>query len=147
MSMSTNSDLPILPEQAEFLKRILRLSRRGDLGWEVTADPNTIAASLGEDYSVRIQIVPDLSNEDSGPDHQISLMKGRRLLFTLDRQSFLDTAPFQSLFSQKGEFYMYTLFKELWDRAYMKAAKISDDLDHVNQLLQDKLSEGDEVPF
>src|SRR4051794_6232967 len=92
----------VVPEHAEFIRSLMQLARRGDIAWETTADADVIIAALDAGYSVRLETVPDLQNADSEPDHQVSLLKGRRLLFTLDRLSFDSTAPFQALYPGKA---------------------------------------------
>jgi hypothetical protein len=139
-------NIPVVPEQAEFVKNLVHLTRRGDIAWETTADPDIMLAALGDEYSVRLQQVPDLEQSSQEPDHQISLFKGRRLLFSLDRTSFPSSEPFETLYPNTRA-YVYTVFKEIWDRAYLKANKISDELAKVNRILSSKLEEDDEVPF
>lgn len=138
----------LTPEMIDLLKKVVRLTRDGSLAWEVTADPDVLVAPLGGDYSVKIQRVPDFGDDEESsdiPDQVVTIAKGRRELFTLDRRDFNNLTTFRAAFADtlvRPTDGPYPIFKELWDRAYFKAAKIEDEVSAINKLLDTKLRSG-----
>lgn len=138
----TNST--IVPEQIEFLRKVFHLTRKNEIDWDTTADLRTLVAPLAGEYSVRLQQIDDLEGQSEISDHQLTLMKKGRALFSLDRSDVSDLSTFEQYFAGQ-QLYSYTVFKELWDRAYLKANKISDEVEKVNKLLDSLLR--DDPPF
>src|SRR5215213_6743503 len=94
-------DTILTPEMIDLLKKVVRLTRDGSLAWEVTADPDVLIAPLGGDYSVKVQRVPDFGDEEESsdiPDQIVTIAKGRRELFSLDRRDFTNLAAFRTAF-------------------------------------------------
>jgi hypothetical protein len=133
----------------DILKKVVRLTRNGSLAWEATADPDVLIAPLGGDYSVKLNLVPDFSYDPEygdpddvpQPDHIVTVAKGRRELFSLDRRDFSDASAFSAAFGDLLDpgGTPYTMFKEIWDRAYYKAAKIDEEVQTINRLLDAKM--------
>jgi hypothetical protein len=128
---------PVILEMGEFLVKVLHATQKGSLAWETTADPDIMFAPLGGEYSVKLEQVEDFEGNSSAPDHILTLLKGRRPLFSLDRRNFENTDTLKKILD--SEIVPFHIFKELWDRAYFKASKISDELDVVNKLLDTRL--------
>jgi hypothetical protein len=148
-----SSSAIITPEMVGLLKKVVRLTREGQLPWEATADPATLIAPLGGDYSVRVQLVPDFDydpdysepDDEPVPDQVVTIAKGRRELFSLDRRDFADVAKFSGAFADvidSDSNTAFGLFRELWDRAYFKAAKIDEEVQAINRLLDAKIKTG-----
>src|ERR1041385_8666870 len=89
-------------EQVDFMFKIAKLTSLGQLAWESTADGNLLIAPLSTEYTVRIKKVGDLDGKfDAEDDHEVSLLKGRKTLFSLTRLDFVDASAFRTLRSEE----------------------------------------------
>lgn len=67
-------------------------------------------------------------------------------MLKLDRRD-ISTDEVTSLFSRFGYEAPYSVFAELWRRAFYKANKISDALEDANRILDKMMGVEDDVPF
>lgn len=133
-----SDDVPVSPDAAKFLANVLEATRRGTLPWETTADPATLVSQLEGDYSLKLELVPDLDGQQTPePDHRLSLSKGRRTVLTIDRKDFTIVEIKRVLAGFEN---VYQVFLDLWKRAFLKANKVSDEITEVNRILDKMLS-------
>lgn len=134
------NEFMLTDEMVTLLRKVLLLTREGKLAWEFTADPDTIIAPLGNNYVAKLEMVSDFENNDpeAEPDHILSILKGSKFLFSVDRRNFSkDKELFLRYFSDivPQSYYPFNFFKELWDRAYFKSTKITEEINNINSIL------------
>ena len=146
-------DLPVSSEMVEFAVNVAQATNRDKLEWEVTADEDVLLASLGGPYTAKLERVlrsrGDV-DDDVFTAYELVLIKGRDELFRLDADMLSETSFAKSIGKQT-----YSVLREMWTRAILKAKKVTEELNEVNRLLSAKLgserSDGpdddDEVPF
>lgn len=146
-------DLPVSSEMVEFAVKIARATHRDKLEWEVTADQDVLLASLGGPYTAKLE--RGLRSRGDVEDdvftaYELVLIKGRDELFRLDDDMLSETSFANSLGDDA-----YSVLREMWTRAILKAKKVTEELNEVNRLLSAKLEserphepdDDDEVPF
>jgi hypothetical protein len=130
------AEIPVTPEVADFIVNTLKATRTGALDWEAEGQKQLIAP-LSEDYRLELREVADLDGVSDEPDHLLTLFFGDRRLFTVDRRD-VSAADFHDALGETVE-YSYTVFSELWRRAYIRALHLGEHLTRVNKALQERL--------
>lgn len=114
-----------------FFSKVFSLTVQGWLDWNETADEETLLASLGQGYTVRLSLVADLEGKSPEPDHTLVLYEGSKSLLTVSRTS----AGIDEWAMENGFDGSYSLMLRLWEMAQYKASNISKHLDAANSLL------------
>ena len=139
--------IPLLTtEMSQILKKLVVLTRAGQLPWETTASSDVLVTPLGGEYSARLEQTADFDGDPTEHDHVLTVSKGRKVLFALTRRDFEQDVPgfqvaFRDVLADSGD-YPYKLFYELWQRANFKGSKLADDLEFLNKLLDTKVRGG-----
>jgi hypothetical protein len=136
----TEADRKDDPDIQAFLAKIFLASKRGLIAWEETASPSILIAPLEDEYSIKLELVPDLENRESEPDHILSLNKGKKTILRVDRRDIQEIQNFNTLIKENYQ-YPYNAFVELWKFASRKATGIAEEIGTVNRLLDRKLKE------
>ncbi|MBI5904418.1 MAG: hypothetical protein HZB86_02540 [Deltaproteobacteria bacterium] len=131
------ADFPINAEVIALFTKIFKGTLKGVIQWEKTADTSMLVAPLEGEYGLSLKEIPDLDERDAPPDHALSLSKGRQIIFILNRKDF-EGIDFQRLLGEKYE-HVYTVFRELWINAYLKAHKITEEINIISSILDKKL--------
>lgn len=130
------AEIPVTPEVADFIANTLKATRADGLEWEA-AGQRRLVAKLNNGYSVELREVPDLDGQTDDPDHLLTLFWGDRKLFTVDRRDVSGEELHEAL--RETVEYSYSVFSELWRRAYIRAMGLGEHLTKVNTALQEKL--------
>jgi hypothetical protein len=126
------------PELAEFVARLLKRTRQGQINWQERA-AERLEADIGQGYSVMLSLVPDFEGRSTEPDQELRLLKDGKELFSVDRR-VLSADDLAEPLGHNVD-HSFGVFDELWRRALMKGRKVSDHLDTINAILSD------DVPF
>lgn len=124
---------------SQFFAKIYAATVQGKLEWELTANPKVLTAPLGDDYFVRVALVPDLDDEGPEPDQIVYLFQGQTQLLKVTRKNISVDSIRQWL--NTDETYPYRLFEDLWMRAQARATKLDLHLNAVNRLLDERISD------
>jgi hypothetical protein len=133
------ADFPVTTEIINLFKKVFIGTMKGVILWEKTADPGKLVAPLEGEYALLLEEVPDLEGKSDIPDNTLSLSKGRQIVFKLSRNDFETiNIDFKIMLGDK---YInpYIVFKDMWVSAYLKAHKISDEINIINSMLDKKL--------
>jgi hypothetical protein len=138
-------DLPVTTEMVDFVARVVKLAAIGKLEWEATADESTLIAPLGGPYTAKLE--RSTYEDDEGRSTtvvELALLKSRQELFRVYPGALYGTTFTRLLATPLSPM---EVFSDLWNRAVVKAAKVTDELNVVNRLLAERLDEEEDVPF
>lgn len=144
-------ELPVSSEMVAFAVNVARGTTEDKLEWEVTADEDILLAPLGGQYTAKLELVTRQDSDgDEYPSYELALIKGRDELFRLDAPMLSGTSFAKSLKTDRS----YPILRDMWNRAILKARKVTEELNEVNRILEARLGpippvddEDDDVPF
>jgi hypothetical protein len=128
------SNVEITNEMREFFAKVHAGTIQGAIEWETTADPNMLMAALDPEFIVRLEKGAGRSTSE----YALSLVKFREVLFRLSAQDLTEgNDPALSV----------QTFRVLWERALLRTQRVTEDLNRVNKLLDERLSTTSKAPF
>lgn len=152
---------PRSEQLTRFFLQVYRASKLGTLEWEETAKTDVFVAGLGNDLTVQVERADEFDSFGGEPTVTVSLARGGRPAATLTPTD-VDIRLINEEFGvPRGRTLLATsLFKEVWERAQLRATQLEQALGEASSLLGERIAgkapapppqtsaeDDDDVPF